>query len=195
MPDRYRSFRELAARERESIDWQVRAHPRRSAIAILAPHGGKIAPGTSDIAEAIAGEDFSFYGFEGIRSGHNTRLELDSKTFDEPECSKLLGGCTLAISILGLRSPGREIKVSGGNALLRERIVAMLLACGFEAIEDDDHADPADLCNRPGPGLRLEIAKGLRDYFESKPNEMDRFVAGVRAVLLQETIALGVAAP
>jgi phage replication-related protein YjqB (UPF0714/DUF867 family) len=189
--DQYRSFEELAGRERESVDYQVRVHARHSSVAVFAPHGGKIEPGTSELAEYIAGEDFSFYALEGLRSGNNGRLSLPLDRFDEPECAKLLGRCGLAIVIQAIPGKNREVNLAGGNAVLREQLAGVLSAAGFEVLDDDCLVNPAELCNRPGPGVRLEVSKKLRDRFVSYPRDMDRFVSCIRAVLLQMALELG----
>ena len=69
MADRYRTFDDLAANQRVGIDYDVRVVDRGTHIAILAPHGGKIEPHTSEIAEAIARTDLSFYAFEALKAG------------------------------------------------------------------------------------------------------------------------------
>ena len=61
MTDQYASFAELAKVAKVNQDFRVRILQRASATAIIVPHGGGIEPGTSEIAEGIAGEDFSFY--------------------------------------------------------------------------------------------------------------------------------------
>jgi phage replication-related protein YjqB (UPF0714/DUF867 family) len=189
--DQYRSFEELAVRERESVDYQIRVHARQSRIAILAPHGGKIEPGTSELAEYIAREDFSFYAFEGIRSGNNGRLSLPLDRFEEPECAKLLGRCGLAIVLQAISGKNREVKLAGGQAVLREQLSGVLGAAGFEVVHDDCPVNPLELCNRPGPGVRIAVSRKLRDRFVSYPRDMDRFVSCIRAVLLQFALELG----
>jgi len=57
---------------------------RSSGIAILSIHGGDIEPGTTRIANAIAGWDHSFYTFEGIKTARNLSLHITSTRFDEP---------------------------------------------------------------------------------------------------------------
>ncbi len=191
MANQYRSFQELAAAERESVDYQVRVHARDSPIAVVAPHGGKIEPGTSELAEYIAREDFSFYAFEGMRSGNNGRLRLPSDCFDEPECAKLMSRCKLAIAIDGARGKNNEVNVGGGHAMLREEVSDVLKAAGFEVIQEDCSPGPTELCDRAGPGLRIEVSKKLRDRFISYPRDMDRFVSCIRAVLLQLALRRG----
>jgi phage replication-related protein YjqB (UPF0714/DUF867 family) len=193
--DQYRSFEELAGREQESVDYQIRLHARQSLIAIMAPHGGKIEPGTSELAEYIARQDFSFYAFEGIRSGNNGRLSLPFDRFDEPECSKLLRRCGLAVVIQGIPGKNRELKLAGGHAVLREQLAGVLRAAGFEVLDDDCPVNPFELCNRRGPGVRIAVSKKLRDRFVSYPRDMDRFVSCIRAVLLQAALDLDRAKP
>ena len=68
MADKYASFQELQRGERRGSH-RVLSRARKATIAVIAPHGGKIEPGTSEIARKIAGADYSFYSFEGRRSG------------------------------------------------------------------------------------------------------------------------------
>jgi phage replication-related protein YjqB (UPF0714/DUF867 family) len=57
-------------------------------VAVIAPHGGGIEPGTSELATAIAGDDFSLYLFEGLKSAGNGELHITSTNFDEPISAK-----------------------------------------------------------------------------------------------------------
>ncbi|MGA9599177.1 MAG: poly-gamma-glutamate hydrolase family protein [Methylocystis sp.] len=54
-PDLYNSFAELAAAETEGVHYQIRVIERASKIVVVAPHGGKIEPGSSETAALIAG--------------------------------------------------------------------------------------------------------------------------------------------
>jgi hypothetical protein len=85
MADRYKYFLELAKKETQGIDFRVRLQQRAGKAVVLAPHGGGIEPGTSEIAEAIDGADFSFYAFEGIKPANNRILHITSTRFDEPQ--------------------------------------------------------------------------------------------------------------
>jgi phage replication-related protein YjqB (UPF0714/DUF867 family) len=49
MADKYASFQELERGERRGV-YGVRSCLRRATIAVIAPHGGSIEPGTSEIA-------------------------------------------------------------------------------------------------------------------------------------------------
>ena len=71
MPDRYPNFAMLAACEDEGADFQVRYRLADSPVTVIAPHGGGIEAGTSELAEAVAGREHWFYAFEGIRGHEN----------------------------------------------------------------------------------------------------------------------------
>jgi poly-gamma-glutamate hydrolase-like protein len=66
----------------------------RNFAALVAPHGGGIEPGTSELADAIAASDLSFYTFEGLKPSGNTDLHITSTRFDEPMCLTLLASST-----------------------------------------------------------------------------------------------------
>ena len=66
---KYASFAELALHEADGRDFRVvRIDRPGSTVAILAPHGGRIEAGTSEIAELIAGTEHSLFCFEGLKT-------------------------------------------------------------------------------------------------------------------------------
>jgi phage replication-related protein YjqB (UPF0714/DUF867 family) len=188
-PDRYRSFEELAEHEREGFDYQIRSHPRHSPVAVIAPHGGKIEPGTAEIAEAIAGEHFSFYAFEGIKRGRNHDLHLTSTRFDEPECLRLISTAQVVLAVHGLHDAGGEyVSVGGSHQPLKCALIAALKEAGFDAREDSDPRHSGvlqnNLCNRAAPGVQLEISRALRHRLQDGTTALDEFSGTVRAALL-----------
>ena len=82
--DNYRHFEQLREFEKEGVDFRIRWRVENSGIAILSIHGGDIEPGTSEIGDAIAGKDHTFYTFEGIKRAGNRKLHLTSTVFNEP---------------------------------------------------------------------------------------------------------------
>src|SRR5580704_3841422 len=99
MADKYRSFPELAAAETQG-GYEVRTR-YSGATLILAPHGGGIEPGTSELAEAIAGDDHSLYLFEGMKQRNNRDLHITSTNFDERECMTALHRSDRVVAIHG----------------------------------------------------------------------------------------------
>lgn len=54
--DRYSNFEALRAEQTEGRDFRIRVGlPEEAMVASIAPHGGAIEPGTSELATAIAG--------------------------------------------------------------------------------------------------------------------------------------------
>ena len=62
----YRGYADLARQQVEGIDYKVHVRANaQSSIAVLAPHGGGIEGYTSEIARAIAGDDFKAVCVQG----------------------------------------------------------------------------------------------------------------------------------
>ena len=70
MADRFRSFEKLKFHFADNRDISIVATERQGTTClIMAPHGGKIEKGTSELASAIAATDYSLYLFEGLLNG------------------------------------------------------------------------------------------------------------------------------
>jgi phage replication-related protein YjqB (UPF0714/DUF867 family) len=81
--DKYESYEELRQNEQEH-HFQIHHQEGSSGVAVMAPHGGGIEPGTTEIARGVAGTDHTFYAFEGLKPGGNQDLHITSTNFDEP---------------------------------------------------------------------------------------------------------------
>src|SRR4029450_9211749 len=68
---KYSNFADLSRSEKPGIDFGIRLRQAGVTFAIVAPHGGGIEPGTSEIADAVAAEAFSFYAVEGLKTSTN----------------------------------------------------------------------------------------------------------------------------
>lgn len=186
--DRYNNFAELAANERVGIDYRIRVEDRGTPIVILAPHGGWIEPHTSEIAEAIAGPDLSFYAFESLENGAHGDFHITSHRFDEPKAIDLVGRSRTAIAIHGRSNEGREAVWLGGRATaLRDAIGASLRDAGFKAEPNKrlPGRDPANICNRTlsGEGVQLELPRSLRRRLVSEPELSRAFCGAIRYVI------------
>lgn len=136
MVDKYSNFAELAAGERTGIDYRIRVENRGTPIAIIAPHGGRIEPGTLEIATTIAGDSLSFYAFEALRAaGTRGSLHITSARFDEPQALALVGKAQKAVAVHGRADNGDPLTVGVGglDTVLRDEIAAALTAAGFDA--------------------------------------------------------------
>lgn len=163
----YKSFAELSRSEREGISYQRRIKKRRSGLAIVAPHGGGIEPGTSEIAKAVAGLLFSYYTFDGLRQEGNELLHITSTLFDEPKCLRLLNDSEIVVAIHGCVGQEKATYVGGLHEALKTRLINALMKAGFDArLADVNYAGTQlqNICNRGrfGCGVQLEISEGLR---------------------------------
>jgi phage replication-related protein YjqB (UPF0714/DUF867 family) len=169
-------------------------------LLLIAPHGGGIEPGTSELAEAIAGDDLSFYSFEGLKKRGNGVLHITSSRFDEPNAMALVAASPAAIALHGeLDCPDQVVFLGGLDKELGKRIQAALEAAGFVVrIHDDPNlqgVDKNNICNRgrSGQGVQLELSQPLRDSFfpsfdrrgrEKRTQQGDRFVDAMRKAIL-----------
>jgi len=197
--DTYQNFRLLTDQESEGTDYCIRTR-RAGATLILAPHAGGIEPGTSELAEAIAGDECSFYLFEGIKAQGNNVLHITSANFDEPTCLAMLGLAERVLTIHGEDSDASVTFVGGLDTAGAARITKALASSGFAAeASDKPHLQglaATNVCNRgrAGAGVQLELSKGLRRTFfrglspRSERHHITpvftRFVAAVRSGLV-----------
>ena len=199
--DMYGNFAALVARERLGVDYRVVVCPQPSPVAVIAPHGGGIEPGTSELAAAIAGQEFSLYCFEGRKRTGNEVLHITCTRFDEPTCLTTVAASPVVLVLHGFDEQREIVHIGGLGTQLAGRLNDALAAAGFAAQMDNTTNHPGrhtnNICNRgsSGRGCQLELSKGLRlTLFEGlsrrqgeRPTKrFHEFVASIRAVLLAD---------
>jgi phage replication-related protein YjqB (UPF0714/DUF867 family) len=196
--DQYSSFDHLQDHEREGIDYRVRWRIGSSGIAVLCIHGGLIEPGTSRIADGIAGSEHTFYALEGLKQAGNRVLHITSTAFDEPIALEIVCEAEIIISIHGCSDEEPVVYLGGLDHELRRRIQQKLSAAGFRALLDAhpglqgvEQGNVCNLCGR-GMGVQLEISRGLRarmfkdltpEGSQVSTETFTRFVQAVREAL------------
>jgi phage replication-related protein YjqB (UPF0714/DUF867 family) len=150
--DKYRTFEELAANEQEGSDFQVRFRACRGATAVIAPHGGGVEPGTSELADAMAGSDLSSYTLEGIKKSDNAVLHITSRLFDEPQGVALVAASPAVVALHGEDSEDPVVFIGGLDKELGARIRASLESEGFVVRTHDNSNlqgfDNDNICDR-----------------------------------------------
>ena len=181
----YGCYADLVLAQVEGADFNVCVQRRpESAVAVLAPHGGAIEAGTSEIARAVAGSEFNLYLFEGIRpSGNYAALHLTSHCFDEPRALGLLSACDHVVTIHGCRGDTPRALLGGLDLGLKKRISQAITAVGVESHLSGHpyHAvHPRNICNRGrrGAGVQIELTSALRLRKSNRG-----IVTAIRAVL------------
>ncbi|WOI57471.1 poly-gamma-glutamate hydrolase family protein [Palleronia sp. LCG004] len=185
MTDRYANFAELAAELERGTDYRIRSEDRGSPVVVIAPHGGTIEPVTAQIAEEIAGNDFSFYTFEALKAGAHGDFHITSHRFDEPVALDLVGRAEITVAIHGRKDDGTDTVWLGGRAaLLRDRIGASLREAGFEAelntILPGTHE--TNICNRTRSrtGAQLELPRSLRRRLAEDRSDLRNFCSAIQ---------------
>jgi apolipoprotein D and lipocalin family protein len=152
---------------------------------VLAPHGGRIEPGTAEIARAIAGREFSYAAFLGITPGNNRHLHLTSHRFDEPRILRLCASHDVVLCVHGCRGAGEKAFLGGRDHHLRDRLAQALREDGFH-VSTQGHPWPGEeednLCNRGRlrAGVQLELTRELREG-----DRLPELVLTLRRVLLE----------
>jgi phage replication-related protein YjqB (UPF0714/DUF867 family) len=182
----YTSFRALAAREVEGQDYRIRVESRDPRVLIMAPHGGKIEPATSEVAEVIAGIDYSCYSFEGLKANGNAVLHIESHLFDEPRALSAVEKADIIITVHGQVDRKEEFVMVGGlDDGLRSGIQRQLEAAGFRTRPPSEGlmgTDPMNICNRGRSrrGVQLEISRKVRDGLRTNQDQLQIFATAVR---------------
>lgn len=182
----YKNFKELAGREVEGRDYRIRMESRDPRVLIMAPHGGRIEPTTAEIAEAIAGTDYSFYSFDGLKDDGNGVLHIESHLFDEPRALRAVENADILVTVHGQINQKEEFVMAGGlDDGLRLEIQHRLEAAGFHTrppVERLLGTDPMNICNRGRlrRGVQLEISREVRDSLRRNQDRLQAFADAVR---------------
>ncbi len=133
MIDLYSSFAHLETHESHGTDFRVRAIERPASPAlILAPHGGGIEIGTSQLAARIARGVHSLFSFEGLKPAWQNRgLHITSHNFDHPLCLAMLARSPVTVAIHGCKGES-QIYLGGLDEELKLLLAARdLVRRGF----------------------------------------------------------------
>jgi phage replication-related protein YjqB (UPF0714/DUF867 family) len=164
----YTSYRELSQHETEGVDYRIHVRETPSPVALMAPHGGGIEPGTLELADAVAGSHHTFYAFEGKKRNGNRALHIPSACFDEPNALRVAKQSAVVITLHGCNGAEPWIYLGGRHQNLKDRIKMRLQQKGFAVTERPKSSLKGthflNICNRgrAGRGVQLEITHGLR---------------------------------
>jgi phage replication-related protein YjqB (UPF0714/DUF867 family) len=194
--EKYSSYENLSKTEVVGKDYRIRTRHGNSGILLMAPHGGGIEPGTTEIAEAIAGKYHSFYTFSGIKPNGNADLHITSRNFNEPEGVHMAQTSYAVVTIHGCRETGKITFMGGRDKDLVQKITFELIKAGFNTKTSRRFPgiNARNICNRSprGMGAQLELSTGLRQDMFEEITRIHRkkttpafhcFVRGVQAAL------------
>lgn len=192
MGDFYGSYEELMRCEKEGEDYEIvtATEGRDSRVVVMAPHGGKIEMGTSEIAKAIAGDTLALYAFQGRKRSNNARLHLTSHRFDEPRAVVLAEKAVIVLGVHGMTGKDEVVMVGGLHPSLVSAVNAALKNMGIETRDPSDGlkaTGPRNICNRSQRGgVQLEVSRQLRDALVSNDERLVHLAREMRRLLQQE---------
>ncbi len=195
MNDIYQNFTELASRKKKGKDFRIIYKVSSLNWMIMAPHGGRIEPGTSEIAIAIAGGgQFSFYCFEGIKPSNNKILHITSANFDEPKALELASQAEQILTIHCCRvEEEAEILIGGmdeGNKNLAQKILASHDYDAKIATKKLLGTNPLNICNRGKKkmGVQLELRRDFLKQLLKHQSQKSFFVETITSFLKHSNI-------
>jgi len=161
----YRSFSTLMEAESE---FHIECCDRGSVITILAPHGGNIEPHTSEITRLIAGDQYNYFCFNGLKPENNHHLHITSHCYDEEHALNLVQKSTEVIAIHGCTQREPAVYAGGLDTSLIQKIRSALEFRAVPTLPPQPHfagINQHNICNRglTGKGVQLEISRALRD--------------------------------
>jgi phage replication-related protein YjqB (UPF0714/DUF867 family) len=172
---------------------------------VVAPHGGKIEPLTSEIARAVADVSVrSFYLFVGLLRRNNWgALHIASTSFDEPDFEALVADTELVVSFHGAQGDrGRNIYVGGlheeGRALMIDALNPALHRFGIVAVDAARAKDKPSIAGldgrnltnrgRTGRGIQLEFSDRARLAFSPGRSRVQRQHPKQHLAILAQTV-------
>jgi phage replication-related protein YjqB (UPF0714/DUF867 family) len=169
--------------------------------AIVAPHGGGIEKGTSELCLAIAGYHpaslevtppgavtYDYWMFEGLRGRDNAELHVTSTNCDDGVALSLCAGALNALGLHGCTTERAQLPegraavlVGGGNETFKTHLLAAFDREQIEAVdagprEGINGDEPENIANRTllCMGGHLEITTPLREAMFERDTPAER---------------------
>lgn len=164
--DIYANFQELHEQEGAHA-YEIALADRQSQVSIVAPHGGNIEPGTTELAQLTASTGFNFYSFVARKPQNSPDLHITSHNFDEPLCLALLSRSQYVITVHGFKFDSPMICLGGLDRDFKNCIMDHLRNADLPVTNDHPKyqgINPHNICNRSisGMGVQLEVSRHLR---------------------------------
>lgn len=170
--DLYANYSSLSNAKVIGIDYKIINRKTTSGTAVIAIHGGSIEPGTTEVADIVAGNTYNYYSFSGIMSSNNSSLHITATNFDEPVAISLVQKSTKTLSVHGFSSTAKLTYVGGLDKILVAKVKASLTAAGFKVADAPlaiSATNTSNICNKNiyHKGVQIEMSTALRASFFS----------------------------
>lgn len=165
--DFYADLYSLKADLKQGTDYVIYCRPGTSGVTVVAPHGGNIESGTSELARAIAGNEHNLFDFVFMNGPFRYRGHVTSTNFMDERLAALLSRSRICVSLHRMRDKHQKIYLGGRNRELKELASERLSAMGFitelepprlQGVDKRNFVNLASEC-----GLQVEIPEPVAE--------------------------------
>ena len=159
---------QLERETKEGIDWKKETRDQGNQVLIVAPHGGNIEQGTSELTKLLAQQGgYDYFSFEATRPSNNTQLHVTSTHYDDPTLHQMVEGRSATISIHGAKGDDPIVFLGGAKSDLRDEIQSQLESRGFTVQVPPEYLGGLNENNfinknENSTGVQLELTTSLR---------------------------------
>jgi len=159
---------QLERETKEDIDWKKETRDQGNQVLIVAPHGGNIEQGTSELTKLLAQQGgYDYFSFEATRPSNNTQLHVTSTHYDDPTLHQMVEGRSATISIHGAKGDDPIVFLGGAKSDLRDEIQSQLEIRGFTVQVPPEYLGGLNENNfinknENSTGVQLELTTSLR---------------------------------
>lgn len=165
--DTFKSLASLKQSLNEGQDFSISVVDRDSRVTVVSPHGGKIEPGTSELARALAERGYNLFDFQALSDNAGRTGHVTSTNFRDARLTSLLNKSTVCVSFHRMRDRHRTIYLGGKNQRLKEIAARSLKEAGFRCTTDPPRLKGVESDNfvnlAQDKGLQVEIPVLLAD--------------------------------
>lgn len=103
--DHYNSMSELLNHTQQGVDWTKESSDNHSRVLIMAPHGGNIERGTTELTKLIAAKgNYDYYTFNGLKKLNSNELHVTSTNYDDPDLINRNYYKDVSVTVHGVRA-------------------------------------------------------------------------------------------
>lgn len=130
--DHFRSMTQLFAHTKEGVDWKKETKKRVSNVIIVAPHGGNVEKGTTELTKMVANDNhYDYYSFTILNRKNPEKFHVTSANYNDPTLLKMVKSKDFAVSIHGAKGDKPVIYLGGLDRQLKEAIKQQLVKAHF----------------------------------------------------------------
>lgn len=117
---------------RKRVDWKKEIKKTGSNVIIVAPHGGNIEKGTTELTKMVAKHNhYDYYSFTVLNQQNPEKFHVTSSHYNDPTLLNMVKSKDFAVSIHGAKGDKPVIYLGGLDTELKEAIKQQLLKQHF----------------------------------------------------------------